>query len=192
MTAPANLPTAIMKPKLRYVTLAQFLKRYAHTEGGYKYELNKGVVEKTKTMNQDQAHIEDNLLRLFVKTSMFTEGGSIFFEKDINTINEQLRRPDAAIFTPAQRKIMSNANMQIPIWVAEIISDSDNINRVNTKLEEYFQAGVQVVWHIFPETETVYVYTAIDKVEICKNQKVCNGLPALSGFEITATQLFAH
>lgn len=178
--------------KSRYVSLEQFLKRYAKTEDGYKYELNNGIIEKTKTMNQDQAFIENNLLRLFVKTSFFNEGGCIFFEKDVKTSAQQLRRPDAAIFTAAQSKVMRNDNMQTPIWVAEVISDSDNINRVNRKLEEYFTVGVQVVWHIFPDIETVYVYTAADKVEICKNQKICSGLPALIDFEITANLLFTR
>ncbi len=178
--------------KPRLVTLDQFLKRFANTEGGYKYELNNGVVEKTKKMNQDQAFIENNLLRLFVRTSFFTDGGCIFFEKDVKTSPQQLRRPDAAIFTAAHAKLMSNENMQTPIWVAEIISGTDNINRVNKKLEEYFNAGIQVVWHIFPDIETVYVYTATDKVEICKNQKLCTATPAITDFELTAAQLFTR
>lgn len=190
MTAPAHQIKETTKP--RFVSLEQFLKRYAKTEDGYKYELNNGIIEKTKTMNQDQAFIENNLLRLFVRTTLFTEGGCIFFEKDVKTSSTQLRRPDASIFTASQLHVMGNDNMQTPIWVAEIISDTDNINRVNRKLEEYFTAGIQVVWHIFPEIDTVYVYTAADKVEICKNQKVCSGEPALSGFEMTAAQLFTR
>jgi Uma2 family endonuclease len=190
MTATLYQPRETVKQP--YVSLPQFLKRYAKTEDGYKYEWNNGLIEKTKTRNQDQAYIEDNLLRRFVKTTLYTEGGCIFFEKDVKTSSTQLRRPDASIFTAAQRKVMSNANMQTPIWVAEIISETDNINRVNKKLEEYFKAGVQVVWHIFPEIETVYVYTASDKVEICKNQKICGGVPALVGFELTAAQLFTR
>ncbi len=188
----ATLYPILQTAKPRLVTLTHFLKRYAKTEDGYKYEFNNGVIEKTKTMNQDQAFIENNLLRLFIRTSFFTEGGCIFFEKDVKTSAQQLRRPDASIFTAAQSKIMSNANMQTPIWVAEVISGSDNINRVNKKLEEYFNAGVQVVWHIFPDIETVYVYTATDKVEICKNQKLCSAASAIPDFEITATQLFTR
>ena len=180
------------KTQPRLISIEQFLKRYSHTEAGYKYELNNGIIEKSKKMNQDQAFIENNLLRLFVKTSFFTEGGCIFFEKDVKTSPQQLRRPDAAIFTAAQSKLMSNENMQVPVWVAEIISDTDNINRVNRKLEEYFNAGVLVVWHIFPEIETVYVYTAADEVEICKNQKICSASKAIPNFELTSTELFTR
>ena len=46
---------------------------------------------------------------------------------------------------------------------------SDRINRVNNKLEEYFQAGMLVVWHIFPQQQLVYVYTSSIDVKICRN-----------------------
>ncbi len=182
-----NTPTK----KPRKISLATFLERYSNMEDGFKYEYNQGIIEKTKTMNQDQALIEDALLRAFITTQFFKEGGAIFFEKDIKTSLEHLRRPDVAIFTAKQTRVMSNDNMQIPVWVAEVISESDNINRVNKKLDEYFNAGVKVVWHIFPENKTVYVYTAADEVQICRGEKMCSGSPAIPDFGITAKHIFA-
>ena len=59
---------------------------------------------------------------------------------------------------------MKKPDNQIAIWVGEVISDTDNANKINTKLEEYFNAGVQVVWNIYPASKQVYVYKAIDEV----------------------------
>ena len=70
---------------------------------------------------------------------------------------------------------MKKGQNQIPQCVAEVISESDNINRVEGKLDEYFSAGVKIVWHIFPVSKKVYVYTAPDKVTICMDKTICSG-----------------
>jgi Uma2 family endonuclease len=189
MTAFAQDISMIKKPRL--ISLQSFLKRYSDIEDGYKYEYNNGIIEKTKTMNQEQTTLFATLLRVYITTQSFQEGGTITSETNMNTTDVQLRKPDIAIYSADQLKLMRNGQNQIAEWVAEVISDTDNINRVNKKVEEYFEAGVKVVWHIFPNIETVYVYTAADVVTICKGSKICSGAPAVSDFEISAANLFA-
>jgi Uma2 family endonuclease len=189
MTAFAQDISMIKKPRL--ISLQSFLKRYSDIEDGYKYEYNNGIIEKTKTMNQEQTTLFAALLRVYITTQSFQEGGTITSETNMNTTDVQLRKPDIAIYSADQLKLMRNGQNQIAEWVAEVISDTDNINRVNKKVEEYFEAGVKVVWHIFPNIETVYVYTAADVVTICKGSKICSGAPAVSDFEISAANLFA-
>jgi Uma2 family endonuclease len=177
--------------KTRTVSLQTFLQRYSNIEDGYKYEFNNGVIEKTKTMDQEQTTLFAKLLRMYISTKSFQEGGTITSETNMNTTDLQLRKPDIAIYSAEQLSLMKNGQNQVAEWVAEVISETDQINHVNKKLEEYFQAGVKVVWHIFPNIETVYVYTATDKVAICKGEKICSGAPAVSDFQISAAQLFS-
>ena len=177
-----NIPTK----KPRKISLATFLERYSNMEDGFKYEYNQGIIEKTKTMNQVQTAIFAVLLRAYINTLSFKNGGILTNETDMMTSLIQLRRPDIAIYSGIQLSLMRKGENQIAEWVAEVISESDNINRVNKKLDEYFDAGVKVVWHIFPENETVYVYTAADEVQICRGEKICSGAPAAADFEITA------
>jgi Uma2 family endonuclease len=177
--------------KTRLISLQTFLQRYSNIEDGYKYEYNQGVIEKTKTMDQIQTTLYAILLRAYITTKSFQEGGTITSETNMSTTDVQLRKPDIAIYSADQLKLMKNGQNQVAEWVAEVISDTDNINRVNKKLEEYFKAGVKVVWHIFPNIETVYVYTAADVVTICKGDKICSGAPAVADFEISAANLFA-
>lgn len=183
-----NMPVA---KKPRSISLQTFLQRYSNIEDGYKYEYNQGIIEKTKTMDQIQTTLYAILLRTYITTKSFQEGGTMTSETNMSTTDVQLRKPDIAIYSADQLKLMKNGQNQIAEWVAEVISDTDNINRVNKKLEEYFEAGVKVVWHIFPNIETVYVYTAADVVTICKGSKICSGVPAVSDFEISAGNLFA-
>jgi len=175
-----------------YVSLEDFLRLYADIEDGYKYEWNNGQIEKTKGMNQEQATIQDILMRLFFRTKTFQEEGLFAVETDMKTSDAQLRRPDLAIYLANQREKMIKGENQIAIWVGEIISDTDNANKINKKLEEYFKAGVKVVWNIYPASSQVYVFTAVDQVTICKGERICSGQPALADFEIIAAALFAY
>lgn len=190
-----NIATIEPKPKAplrqpRKVSKARFLKEYADQEDGYKYEWNDGIVEKYQGMNQQQAEIYFLLMAYFQKTEASKTGGGLITETDMLTTPNQLRRPDVSFYTGEQRRLMKQGENQIAPWVAEIISPSDNANKINSKLDEYFLAGVQVVWHIFPESKQVYVYTSPESVTICRGQTVCSAAPALPDLVISAEVLF--
>ena len=62
---------------------------------------------------------------------------------------------------------------------------------VNQKLKEYFDAGVQVVWHIFPQQQLVYVYKSVKNVFIASDDDMCTAQPALPDFSIKAKDIFS-
>jgi len=74
--------------------------------------------------------------------------------------------------------------------MVEAISDNDNSKAIDDKLWEYFENGVQVVWHIFPSRQVVKVYTAPLHNVSCVKKMICLAAPALSAFEMTADQIF--
>ncbi len=79
-----------------------------------------------------------------------------------------MRHRDIAYFTREQIQARSPRKRVIPAFVIEVISESDQSYRVEEKqsyrveekIVEYFKAGVEVVWNIYPEQEVVYVYTS--------------------------------
>ncbi len=183
-----NKPSTIAESK--YVALENFLLEYANKEDGYKYEWNNGIIEKSEKMNQEQTTIFILLMRLFTKTKAFQEGGCLVAETDMFTSDKQLRRPDILFFRGDQINAMKNGENQIATWVAEVISKNDGINPAIQKVEEYFAAGVQVVWQIFPLAKKVYVYTSPEEVKICSGDTACSAAPALDDFEIVAKTIF--
>lgn len=189
--AQVELKTKSVARQPKRISLAEFLRNYSDKEDGYKYEWNNGLVEKTKMMNQYQSKLFFLLNRLFLNTVAFQKGGGLISETDMATTPEQLRRPDIAFYAGEQIEKMKPGEYQIAPWLAKVISPTDNADKINKKLEEYFKAGVQVVWHIYPATKQVYVYTAFDKVTICRGTTLCSGTPALPDFDITADDLFA-
>ncbi|MCB0517649.1 MAG: Uma2 family endonuclease [Lewinellaceae bacterium] len=173
------------------ISKEQFLRKYTNREDGYKYEWNNGLVEKTNAINQYQSKFFIVLLDVLIKTAAFKEGGRIVQETDMDTSPIQLRRPDIAYYTAEQLKKMWNKENQVALFIVEVISPSDKAEDINKKLEEYFRAGVQVVWHIFPESKKVDVYTSPDDVTICRDKAVCSAAPVIPYLEVVAEVLFS-
>jgi len=44
---------------------------------------------------------------------------------------------------------------------------------------------------LFPQTQTVHVYTSPISVTICRDQRVCSAAPVVPDFEMTAAEVFA-
>lgn len=185
-----QMPTKPAAHQPRRISKAHFLRYFSDREDGFKYEFSRGVIEKTTKMNQRQINIFFVLLERFLKTEAKKSGGGMITEVDMDTSVEQLRRPDIAFFTGEQIKLMKFGINQVAPWVAEVISTNDQANKINQKLEEYFDAGVQVVWHIFPESKQVYVYTSPENVVICRGETLCSGAPALPDFQVAAAEIF--
>jgi Uma2 family endonuclease len=161
-------------------------------EDPFKYEWNKGIVEKTeRTMNRNQFAIYRKLLKLFYKTAFFDQEGILMSEVDmyLPTIN-RTRRADIAVLTGGQVDDSTSGKATVCSFVIEIISKNDQINEVEEKIIEYFENGVQVVWVIFPKIKKVEVYTSIEDVKICFGDTVCSAMPVMTDFNISAKDIF--
>jgi Uma2 family endonuclease len=79
----------------------------------------------------------------------------------------------------------------IPNLAVEIISKSNTPKEMDRKLEDYFNAGVELVWFIYPKTQTALVYTSpTTKKEIAKTGTLDGG-KVLPGFKLPLKNLFA-
>ena len=173
-----------------YISLETFLEEYTNREDGAKYEWNDGTIEITESMNQEHTAIFILLMRLFTQTKAFQEGGGLTTETDMFTSENQLCKPDIAFFKGAQVEKMKTGENQIAPWVAEVISKTDNFNKADSKVDEYFRAGVQLVWQIVPSSQKVYIFTSSEEVKVCRGETICSAAPVLDDFEIEARKLF--
>ena len=185
----AQTQKAPPKTKVRKMTLQQFWAKYADRADGFKYEFDNGLVEKTPyTMKPEQAYIVKNLKRAFVQSAAYKAGGELYDELEIETLPEKGRRPDVSYLDNEQ--IEKGDNSALPAFIIEVISTTDNINRVNNKILEYFKVGVKMVWHIFPQQEMVYVFTSPEDIIVCRGEKICSAEPVIAGFKIAAKDIF--
>lgn len=72
----------------------------------------------------------------------------------------------------------------------ELLSDSESYADVQEKIEDYFQAGVQVVWYINPKTEKIYLYNTAKTMQLCTGDDLCSAAPAIPDFELMVKGLF--
>ena len=115
------------KPAKRLITLERFLERYTNREDSFKYEWNKGIIEKRdRTMNRNQFLIYRTLQNLFIKTGVFKKGGIFISEVDmyLPTV-ERTRRTDIAVLTGELMEESRNGNPTVCPFVIEIISKNE-------------------------------------------------------------------
>ncbi len=159
---------------------------------GWKYEWNNGIIEINEVnMTLKEQYIVQNIQIAFAQTLAAKAKGGIYPEVDCPLTETLLRRPDLAYFTREQiqqgRLLLPHV---IPSFVIEIISQHDKDLKLESKLDEYFAAGVQCVWYVRPYSMRVSVYTSPVHVRICQADDVCSAVPALD-FAMTAREIFA-
>lgn len=157
---------------------------------GFKYEWNDGELIKFTGMNKKQIRIYDILLDLFIENG-YKKTGTFVAEYDVQLTGIQMRRPDIAFLSKTQLEEASKGGDPVPEFMIEIISESDNINKVLAKIGEYYKFGAKVVWLIFAEEKQVHVYTSRRDVKICIENDICSAAPVLPKFEIGIEALFA-
>jgi Uma2 family endonuclease len=182
---------SVIEPKKKYISWRDFQRRYLSREDSYKYEWLNGTIEKTpRTMNPNQFYIWRNLSR-FLRSLEAQKGNNIGefpMEGDIFFL-ENHRRPDIVFLND---KEIEDARYDIPThpeFIIEILSPSDNINRVNKKVENYFDAGVKVLWHIFPEQKIIHVFSDSRTMTICRGTDMCSAESVIESFTISVNDI---
>ncbi|GAB4035417.1 Uma2 family endonuclease [Spirosoma jeollabukense] len=156
----------------------------------YVYEYSNGTLEPTISMRQDENYLLTNLENQFFKTSAFQHGDRLRPEMDSWLTDVQMRRPDVSYFTSDQLRQMAIGADVVPGFVVESASESDSEQKGIIKLHEYFVAGVQVVWWVYPLYKEVYLYTSPKTVTICTDNDLLSAAPVLAELEMTVDELF--
>lgn len=105
------------------------------------------------------------------------------------------RRPDVALVSysrwPRTRRPPSvNAWPVVPELAVEVVSPTDDMDDVIEKVEDYFRAGVSLVWVVLPRQERLYVYTTPTAVRVLSRTDELSGDPVVPGFRLALTDLF--
>ncbi|GAB3642140.1 hypothetical protein GCM10027423_27760 [Spirosoma arcticum] len=101
------------------------------------------------------------------------------------------RRPDLAYFTLEQIEETGNRIRQRTRFAIEILSDAESYQDVVDKIQDYFDAGAELVWYIIPESKKTYVYTSPDESKVYKGIDVISAAPIVPDFQFTVADLFA-
>lgn len=105
------------------------------------------------------------------------------------------RRPDVAYVSyarwPKNRPIPPvNAWDVVPDFCVEVVSPTDLIEEMRTKIEEYFEAGVRLIWVVYPHLELVDVYESRDRMRVVRIDGSLDGGDVIPGFSLPLVELF--
>lgn len=176
----------------RYAGQRMSKEDFLHWESddNYVYEFDNGLLIPTTSMRQDENQLVANLENYFFTTQAFRDGGRLRAEMDVWLTDKQLRRPDVAYYSAEQQRGMINGNRVTPAFVIEFGSVSDTESVSVQKRHEYFDAGVEVIWWVFPIYQEVYVYTSPKIVTICTDNDILSAAPVLAELQLTVAALF--
>ena len=129
------------------------------------------------------------LLKPFARGWGFVSGSSAGFRMASGNV----RSPDVS-FTRKERlpegKPAKSFEGIAPDLAIEIISPSEQPDEMARKVAEYFGAGAEQVWHLFPETRRVTVYYAPSDTANFGPGDVLDAGDLLPGFSCRAEELF--
>jgi Uma2 family endonuclease len=105
-----------------------------------------------------------------------------------------VRIPDIAFTSRARLPRKSDPRRPIPRLVPdlaiEVLSKSNTKKEMKRKLEEYFEAGVRLVWMIDPKTRTALVYHSPKTPTKLVKSESLDGEDILPGFTQSLEELF--
>jgi Uma2 family endonuclease len=107
---------------------------------------------------------------------------------------DSVRAPDAAFIARAR---MAPADLPegfivgAPDLAVEVVSPSDSASEVQQKVDDYFRAGSQQVWVVYPDQRSVAVYRSAGEMRYLTAGDVLDGGALLPGFTCPVADIFA-
>jgi Uma2 family endonuclease len=107
-----------------------------------------------------------------------------------------VRIPDVSFVSwervPGRRMPAEPIPALAPNLAVEVLSAGNTKAEMDRKVQEYFSAGVLLVWIIDAEARTVTVYSAPGLVTILTEKETLDGGDALPGFSLPLSDLFGE
>lgn len=122
-------------------------------------------------------------------------GGDVLVEQSFRCVPDDprgFRRPDVA-FVAAGRVPTPAPGGPLPFapdLAVEVVSPTDGIEELETKLAEYRSAGVRLVWVVIPAVRTVRVYPLDGPDHALRAGDTLSGGDVLPGFAVPVADLF--
>jgi Uma2 family endonuclease len=114
----------------------------------------------------------------------------------LRILPEKMRMPDVSFIRwerfPQGQLPAERVYEVAPDLAVEILSAGNTEREMQQKLEEYFSAGVRLVWYIDPPTRSARVYTGAQQVVSISERGVLTGNAVLPGLEIRLGELFSR
>ena len=104
---------------------------------------------------------------------------------------DTVRGPDVSVFIgPARGKLSRGHVTRTPTVCVEVVSPSNRPGEIKARVAQYLDAGVILVWVIYPDTQVVVVHRPKAVAEIFEPESDITAEPELPGFSCSVAYLF--
>jgi len=114
----------------------------------------------------------------------------------LRILPRQVRIPDVCFLSwerfPGGKLPQTPIPAVAPDLAVEVLSEGNTEVEMRRKLQDYFTAGVRLVWYVDLRTRTTAVYTSPEQSTVLGEGDVLTGGDVLPGFELSLRELFAE
>lgn len=89
--------------------------------------------------------------------------------------------------TPDQRRTFLPL---CPDFAIELVSETDEVEKTRSKMQEYIDNGLRLGWLIHPKTQQVEIYRPNREVEVLQSSATLSGEDVLPGFVLDLQPIF--
>lgn len=120
----------------------------------------------------------------------------MLFRLPVGPTGAQKRRPDVSFVSyqrwPQDRPVGYEENGWdvVPELAVEVVSPNDLADELMEKVREYFAAGVQLVWVVYPRQRLVFVHTGLTQARVLGGAGELDGEALIPGFRLPLPALF--
>jgi Uma2 family endonuclease len=161
------------------------------------YEVIDGQVVEKPPMGALEGWAAAWLLRFLIASPQVSERGLVVSEMlfKLGAVRNLKRRPDVAFVSferwPMDRPVpIAEAWEVVPDLAIEVVSRSNSVVEIDEKLDDYFHAGVRLVWVFMPIQKKIYVYRSLTDVQVLQSGDDLDGGDVLPGFRMQVQALF--
>jgi Uma2 family endonuclease len=117
------------------------------------------------------------------------EGGMLRLSKGL------VRIPDVSFVAksrlPGNKVPRSPIPKLAPNLAVEVLSKGNTRQEMARKLADFFKAGVELVWYVYPRSRTIKVFTSPAKFKVLKGAQMLSGGAVLPGFKVNLAEIFS-
>jgi Uma2 family endonuclease len=165
--------------------------------GDIHYEVVDNQILELPPMSARETYLASTLLRI-LGTFAWTAGLGRVTAEMLHLIipaKNLQRRPDLSFVSfkrwPRDRRVPTTSAWDVvPNLAIEVVSPTNTANGVMEKTKEYFEAGVERVWVIYPEFAEIYDYDSPTSVQIVARYQTLDGGKLLPGLQLPLADLF--
>jgi Uma2 family endonuclease len=169
----------------------------AKPDDGFVYELIKGeLIKVSPPPGHEHGLVAMNIAGPLYEYAKKHQLGNVYAAETGYLIEQNPDSVRAADVSFIRRERIENAGRIKGYWsgapdlAVEVISPSDTVGRIEGKVRQWLESGVNLLWIVSPKMRSVTIYRSLTDVVVLTEKDRLDGSDVIPGFEISVAAIF--